>query len=112
MLFSSTMPHEIFNMAKMYMKLPVQIEVAPSGTTAEKVTQEIFIVQPNEKTSLTKNILEQYKGSVLIFTRTKYGAKKLNRAVQEMGYNGSRTPFEPFTEPAQRSIVRIQTGKI
>ncbi|MBU6415310.1 DEAD/DEAH box helicase [Patescibacteria group bacterium] len=96
MLFSATIPPEIMAIASRYMKLPVRIEVALSGTTAEKVSQEIFIVRREAKLGLLRSILRQYNGSTLVFTRTKYGAKKVTRAVCDMGHraaeiHGNRT---------------------
>lgn len=96
MLFSATIPSGIMAIAARYMKLPVRIEVAISGTTAEKVSQEIFIVRREAKLGLLHNLLRQYNGSTLVFTRTKYGAKKVTRAVRDMGHrvaeiHGNRT---------------------
>ena len=39
MLFSATMPPEITRLASATMKLPLRIEVAPAGTTVEKIEQ-------------------------------------------------------------------------
>lgn len=86
MLFSATMPSEIMKMATAYMKLPIRIEVAPTGTTAEKVTQEIFIISKDAKARLVEKLLQQYTGTTLIFTRTKYGAKKLTRDIRDIGH--------------------------
>src|SRR3989338_7328589 len=44
MLFSATMPAPIVRMASSYMKIPVHVEIAPPGTSAENVTHELFIV--------------------------------------------------------------------
>ena len=38
MLFSATIPKEIMEIAAKHMKLPVSVEIAPSGTTVELVT--------------------------------------------------------------------------
>jgi ATP-dependent RNA helicase RhlE len=77
MLFSATMPEDIISIARAYMKLPVRVEVAPSGTTAEKVTHELFFVQKQDKPRLLEKILGEYRGSVLIFSRMKFGAKRI-----------------------------------
>src|SRR3989338_1664183 len=45
MLFSATIPKEIMDIAAKHMKLPLCVEIAPSGTTVERVTQELFIVR-------------------------------------------------------------------
>ncbi len=77
MLFSATMPAEIVDIAKSYMQLPIRVEVAPQGTSASLVTQELFFVDRGQKLSLLQSLLNQYHGSVLVFTRTKFGAKKI-----------------------------------
>lgn len=89
MLFSATLPLEIMRVATAHMKLPIRVEVAPSGTTAEKVTQEIFVIPKESKVQLVEKLLQQYTGSTLIFTRTKFGAKKLSRIVREMGHTAA-----------------------
>ncbi|MEK7087706.1 MAG: DEAD/DEAH box helicase, partial [Patescibacteria group bacterium] len=89
MLFSATLPPEIMKVATAHMRLPIRVEVAPSGTTAEKVTQEIFIISKESKVRLVEKLLQQYPGSTLIFTRTKFGAKKLSRLVRDMGHTAA-----------------------
>lgn len=85
LLFSATMPHEILRLMKAEMRLPLSIEVAPSGTTAAGVEQELFMVQKTEKLPLLGALLKEHRGSVLVFSRTKHGAKKITRAVKAMG---------------------------
>ncbi|NOS68188.1 MAG: DEAD/DEAH box helicase [Candidatus Peribacteraceae bacterium] len=86
MLFSATMPREILQLATSQMALPLRIEVAPAGTTAANIEQEIFVVRKEEKIRLLEKLLEEYKGSVLVFSRTKHGAKKMTRSVRAMGH--------------------------
>ena len=89
MLFSATLPPSIMRIATSHMKLPLHIEVSPSGTSAEGVMQEIFIVRKDAKIRLLEKILGDYKGSTLIFTRTKYIASRIARAVRAMGHTAS-----------------------
>ena len=89
MLFSATMPPEIMKLATGHMKLPIRIEVAPAGTPAEHITQEIFIIRKNDKNRLLDKLLAEYRGSTLIFTRTKFGAKRLLRAIRGMGHSAA-----------------------
>src|SRR3989344_2180463 len=77
MLFSATLSPEIMSLATQHMKLPTRIEVAPSGTTSDKVSQEFFIVRKDEKLRLLEKILGDYRGSTLVFSRTKHGARKI-----------------------------------
>lgn len=86
MLFSATISPEIMSIASANMKLPVRVEIAPTGTTVDSVSQDIFIVPKEAKTRLLEKVLAQYRGSTLIFTRTKYAASRIARAVKQMGY--------------------------
>lgn len=85
LLFSATMPEAIVSIANSYLKTPLRIEVAPAGSAVKSVTQEIFFVDRNQKLPLLKTVLNQYKGSVLVFSRTKFGAKKIALAIRQMG---------------------------
>ena len=89
MLFSATLSKEIFDLAAKHMKLPTRIEVAPTGTTAEKVSQEFFIVRKEEKMRLLQKILGERAGSTIVFTRTKFGAKRVMQGVKAMGHHAA-----------------------
>jgi len=89
MLFSATMPDAIVNIAKSYMALPLRVEVAPAGTAIELVTQELFFVHKQDKLELLDKLLNDYKGSVLIFSRTKFGAKKIAKIVRDRGHSAA-----------------------
>ncbi len=89
MLFSATMPAEIMEIARQEMQLPLRIEVAPAGTTAAQIQQEIFMVQKADKLKLLGALLQEQKGTVLVFSRTKHGAKKIALAVRTMGHTAA-----------------------
>ena len=89
MLFSATMPSDIIAIATKHMRMPVRVEVAPSGTMAEKVEQELFIVRKENKMQLLGEILNEYKGSVLLFSRTKHGASKICHNLIGMGHQAA-----------------------
>jgi len=71
------------------MKLPVRVEIAVSGTTAENIEHELFIVKKNQKIPLLKKLLEEYKGSVLIFLRIKFGAKQICKDLRNAGISAA-----------------------
>ena len=89
MLFSATIPEQILKIAAHQMKLPVSIEIAPSGTAAETVVQELFIVKKESKKKLVSKLLAQYQGAILMFTRTKFGARKLCSDLRGMGFKAA-----------------------
>jgi len=110
MLFSATIPQEIIKIARSHMKLPVHVEIAPSGTTVEGVVQELYIVSHDEKRRLLGKVLAQYKGSVLLFTRTKIGAKKLARALKTMGQNAAEIHSDRSLGQRREALEGFKTG--
>lgn len=88
-LFSATMPSEVMVMASKYMKSPTRVEVAPAGTTAERVTQEMFFVHKDQKIPLLLRILGEYQGSTLVFSRTKHGAKRIVDKIKAAGISAA-----------------------
>jgi len=85
MLFSATMPSDVLKLATKYMELPITIEIAPSGTAAKDVSQELFIVKEALKNDVLKMLLQKYRGTVLVFTRTKLKASRVTRNIRVMG---------------------------
>lgn len=89
MLFSATMPGAIAEIAKGHMKMPMRIEVAPSGTPPENIDQKIFVVNKEQKMQLLDKMLTDNSGTALIFARTKFGAKKITANLSAMGYSAA-----------------------
>jgi ATP-dependent RNA helicase RhlE len=86
LLFSATMPQDIVRIAEQHMQIPTRVEIAPQGTTADHITQELFFVNKQDKPRLLEKILQDYRGSVLVFTRMKFGAKRVAAAVKALGH--------------------------
>jgi len=111
MLFSATMPKEIMSIAAKYMKLPLSVEVAPSGTTAENITQEVFIVKKESKTQLLNKILLQYHGAVLLFSRTKYNARKIVVSIRNMGHSAAEIHSNRSLAQRREALDGFKSGK-
>jgi len=111
MLFSATIPPEIIKIGTAHMKLPINIEIAPSGTVAERVIQELFIVSRDSKRKLLEKILAQYKGSVLLFARTKIGAAKITRFIRAAGYSAAEIHSNRSLGQRKEALEGFKTGR-
>ncbi len=111
MLFSATIPGDVVRVATSHMKLPIHIEVAPSGTMAERITQELFIVRKEDKGKLLGKILKQYNGSVLLFSRTKRGASKITRALREKGWRAAEIHSDKSLPQRREALEGFKSGK-
>lgn len=111
MLFSATLPQEIMKMATSFLKLPIRIEVAPTGSIAENLSQEIFIISHSDKIRLVDKLLQQYLGATLIFTRTKYGAKRLTSAIIDMDHSAVEIHSNRSFFQRKEALAGFKSGK-
>lgn len=111
MLFSATIPGDVVKIASSHMKLPINVEVAPSGTTAARIIQEIFIVRADSKKELLGKILNQYHGSVLLFSRTKIGAAKITRLLRAMNISAAEIHSDRTLGQRREALEGFKSGK-
>ncbi|MBU0767310.1 DEAD/DEAH box helicase [Patescibacteria group bacterium] len=110
LLFSATMAQEIVKLATAQMHMPLRIEVAPSGTVAEKVEQEVIIVRQQNKQSLLISLLKEHKGQVLVFSRTKHGAKKITRTLNDQSIRAAEIHSNRTLVQRRKSLEGFKKG--
>jgi ATP-dependent RNA helicase RhlE len=111
MLFCATMPPEIMKMATAHMRLPIRVEIAPTGTLSERVTQEIFVIQKEAKTRLLEKLLGEYRGATLVFLRTKYGARRVMRVIRAMGHSAAEIHSNRSLAQRREALEGFRSGK-
>ncbi len=111
LLFSATIPENIVFMARAYLKLPVRVEIDRSGTAAKDITQELFFVTQAEKPRLLAKILQEYRGSVLVFSRTKFSAKKIAAHIRVLGYAAVEFHSNRSQGQRQEALEGFKNGK-
>jgi ATP-dependent RNA helicase RhlE len=111
MLFSATMPQEIVHIANSYMQLPIRVEVAPAGSAVNTVTQELFFVRKESKMALLESLLNDYHGSVLVFSRTKFGAKKIAAGVRRAGHTSAEIHSNRSLNQRLEALSGFKLGK-
>lgn len=111
MLFSATMPPEISKLASQYMRLPLRVEVTPPGTVNDRVEQEMILVRKEEKIQSLEKLLSQYKRTVLVFTRTKHGAKKVTKQIQNMGHTAAEIHSNRSLSQRKAALEGFKSGR-
>ncbi|MFH0839376.1 MAG: DEAD/DEAH box helicase [Candidatus Omnitrophota bacterium] len=111
MLFSASIPQKVMEIASKYMKLPVSVEIAPSGTMAENITQELFIVKKDMKIRLLSRLIPQYHGAILLFSRTKHNAKKITRSLREMGHKAAEIHSNRTLGQRREALEGFKAGR-
>ena len=111
LLFSATMPLAIAQIAAKHMRIPVRIEVAPAGTAAERVEQHMIILKKEEKVGLLDKLLKDSTGTVLVFVRTKHGAKKLASALNALGHKTAEIHSNRSLPQRREALAGFKTGR-
>jgi ATP-dependent RNA helicase DeaD len=72
MLFSATMPEEIESLCQKYMIDSIKIDITPESITSEKINQEYYEIQYDNKFDLLEKVIFiENPDSAIIFCRTK-----------------------------------------
>ena len=97
LLFSATFSDEIRELAGNLLKNPQSIQVTPSNTTVQRITQVIHPVGRSKKKDVLLHIIQKHDWSqVLVFTRTKFGANNVadfltKNGVKSMALHGNKS---------------------
>ncbi len=111
LLFSATMPAAILHVVKRHMRIPVSVEIAPTGTTSAHVTHELFIVKNEMKKVLLDKLLAKYRGSVLLFSRTKIGAHRIAGGLRQSGHSAAEIHSDRSLSQRREALEGFKRGK-
>jgi ATP-dependent RNA helicase RhlE len=90
MMFSATMPQEIFHLSRQILRNPATIQVGRQAAPAEGVSQSAYPVAQHLKTDLLVALLQMVEmESVLIFARTKIRTERLARHLKHGGFEAA-----------------------
>lgn len=113
LFFSATMPPPIVALTKKLLKNPVRIEVAKTSCAAETVEQKIYHVEKPDKKSLLIHVLKEPQiKSALIFTRTKFGADKVARHINNSGIKAAAIHGNKSQNFRQKTLNRFKNKNI
>ncbi len=104
LLFSATMPPEIAKLGQSILRNPERIAIGEQGTAAETVAQTVYPVPAHRKSALLLHLIDGWEApSVLVFTRTKRGAKQLAGRIHEAGHGVAE--LHSNRSPTQRALA-------
>ncbi len=87
LLFSATLPSNITQIAEKYLTNPVRIEVKTKFAPGAHVKQDMVHIREFEKYSSLLSQLDERKGSVIVFVKTKHGTQRMADNLVREGYS-------------------------
>jgi ATP-dependent RNA helicase RhlE len=112
LFFSATMPKEIATLANEMLDNPVEVAVTPVATTAERVDQQVYMIETKAKRDLLVELLRGSSFSrVIVFTRTKRGADKVADHLASAGIPAAAIHGNKSQGQRQRALAEFRDGR-
>jgi ATP-dependent RNA helicase RhlE len=113
LMFSATMPKEIRDLASFLLRDPVEVAVAPVSSAAETVAQSVYHVPKLMKQSLLNHLLGGSDvGRAIVFTRTKHGADKVVRKLEQVGIRAEAIHGNKSQNARVRALEGFRSGAL
>ncbi len=111
MMFSATMPPDVTDLAAQYLYEPKTVQVDRSGTAAEDVEQQLVVVRHEDKPEMLGSLLKRHEGSILVFARTRYGARKVARNVHRLGHSSAEIHSDRTLAQRRAALDGFKSGR-
>ena len=113
LFFSATMPPNIRELSSTILKDPIRVQIAAESSAAETVDQKVYYVRQNDKKDLLVHILETDEIiNALVFTRTKFGADKVVRHLQNNNIQAEAIHGNKSQPAREKALNRFKKGKV
>ena len=118
MLFSATYSEDIRGLASRMLRNPIEIDVAPRNTTAERVEQFAYRVPKDHKRHLLVHLFNngvRDEGSwhqALVFTRTKHGANRLAAQLEASGIKSAAIHGNKSQGARVKALEDFKAGRV
>ncbi len=113
LLFSATFSDEIRELAQGLLNKPQSIQVTPSNTTVQRITQSWHLVGRGKKKPLLAHIINENNWSqVLVFTRTKFGANNVAEFLEKNGISAMALHGNKSQGARTQALAGFKSGDI
>ena len=113
LLFCATMPPAIRKLSSDLLREPVTVDIRPASCTGDRVEQSVCRVERSQKTSLLVHYIETLPMQrTIVFTRTKHGADRLVRQLQNAGIASAAIHGNKSQNNRQATLDRFRSGHI
>lgn len=113
LMFSATYSPDIQKLAKGLLNNPVEVNVAPVSTAAERVSQTLHPVDKGRKAELLSHLIRDHGWyQALVFSRTKHGANKLVKLLDRDGIQAGAIHGNKSQAQRTKVLDQFKRGKL
>ncbi len=111
LFFTATLPPEIASLASWALREPVEVNIGQRRSPAETVSHAFYPVVDQQKFELLEALLGEtdYK-SVIIFTRTKFGADRIAKRLERAGHSVGVLHSDRSQRERQDALAGFKAG--
>jgi len=113
LLFSATFADQIKSLAREFMRDPAEVQIAARNSVVATVTHRVHPVDASRKRDLLLELLSKdSRRQTLVFGRTKHGADKLAKFLDERGLRTAAIHGNKSQGARTRALADFKNGKI
>jgi len=113
LFFSATMPDDIVKLSSSILTNPVRVQIDVVNSAAETVDQKIYSVRQADKKDLLIHVLRDDSiYNALVFTRTKYGADKVERHLRNNKIKAEAIHGNKSQAKREKALDRFKKGNV
>ena len=113
MFFSATLDGEVGELARAYTQSPARIEASlPAEHAPGEIDHHFVSVTADTKVDTLVALLEAERGLALVFVRTKRGADRLARRLEQRGVRAAAMHGDLNQSQRVRALERFESGKV
>jgi ATP-dependent RNA helicase DeaD len=112
LLFSATLPPNILALGKKFLNDPVQVTVGNPNQAAPLIEQKVVLTEQPKKNDLLLDVINERKGSILVFAKTKSRTERINKYLESYGVDCDRIHGDRSQSQRQRAIDGLRKNQI
>jgi ATP-dependent RNA helicase RhlE len=113
LFFSATLSREIEKLTGEFLQNPETVEIGRRSNPADTVTQSVYEIPQHLKPGLLLHLLQDPRmNMVLVFTRTKHGADRIARRLEQAGITTGAIHSNRSQNQRLRALNEFREGKI
>ncbi|MDA0562994.1 DEAD/DEAH box helicase [Streptomonospora sp. S1-112] len=117
MLFSATMPSEIVQLSRSYLRRPTHVRAGdddePGQTRVNDIVQHVFRTHQMDKPEMLARLLQaEGRGLSMVFCQTKRACDKVAAELQDRGFAAAAVHGDLGQSQRERALRAFRSGKI
>lgn len=110
LFFSATIEKSVAHLIDSHVTNPVRVSIGSTSKPVDEVDLNLYEVDQDRKLSLLKKLLDEERGSFLVFARTKHGTDRLAKKLAARGVDAARIHGDRTQNQRNQALAGFKKG--